>query len=358
MKAAVISLGSTSSQWVAEAMASHFQQVDMIQLKEIEVHLGKEAGIFYHGKPLPSYDCVYLKGSFHYAHLLRSLASMLEGQVPYLPLKANSFTIVHNKLLTHLVLQQKNIPMPRTYVSPTIAMAKSLLQAVHYPIVMKFPEGTQGKGVMFADSYASASSLLDALGALRQPFIIQEYIETSGTDIRTLVVGNKVLAAMRRTAKTDEKRANLHAGGQGESVTLSSEVQAIAINTAKALEADVCGVDILESPLGPLVIEANISPGLQGIQKTTKINLAEKIAHFFAQKTEEALQTVKEKNSKEVMKEIKMNGGTAQEIVTTLQFCGQRILLPEVATTFPKFNDQPEYILRVKQGKMEIEEMK
>ena len=100
-----------------------------------------------------------------------------------------------------------------------ITYEKELLTKVNYPIVMKFPEGTQGKGVMFADSISSASSMLDALGALRQPFIIQEYVETGGRDIRALVVGDKVIAAMCRQAQRDEKRANIHAGGSGEYVT-------------------------------------------------------------------------------------------------------------------------------------------
>src|SRR3989338_4430846 len=148
---------------------------------------------------------------------------------------------------------------------------------------MKFPEGTQGKGVMFADSISSASSLLDALGVLNQPFIIQEYIDTGGTDIRALVVGDKVIAAMRRTAQTEEKRANIHAGGKGEPVQLNHETIHAALAAAKVLKADICGVDILEGPTGPLVIEANISPGLQGLGKVSTLDLPDQIASFLHQ---------------------------------------------------------------------------
>src|SRR3989338_11247211 len=127
MKAAIISLESTSSKMVAEAMKKYFDQVDMIHLKSIEVDLGKEGGVFYNGKELENYDCVYLKGSFRYANLLRSIATFLEGKVPYMPLPANAFTTVHNKLLTHLVLEQQHIPMPKTYISATTESAKELL---------------------------------------------------------------------------------------------------------------------------------------------------------------------------------------------------------------------------------------
>src|SRR3989344_3187460 len=357
MKAALISLGSQSSLLTGEAMKRYFDQVDMIQLKQIEVHLGKEAGISYQGKALDNYDCVYVKGSFRYAHLLCSIASMLEGKVSYMPLPASTFTTVHNKLLTHLILQQQNIPMPRTYLSSTTETAKELLKRVNYPIVMKFPEGTQGKGVMFADSISSASSLLDALGALNQPFIIQEYIDTSGTDIRALVVGEKVVAAMKRKAQTEEKRANIHAGGKGVPVQLSREAINAALDTAKALQTDICGVDILEGPLGPLVIEANISPGLQGISKVSTIDIPEAIARFLYKKTEKVLAERKKEEADKFMKDIRnIEPITSQEIIATLQFRGERILLPEFITKIAGLSDRKEYTIKAEKGKVFLEE--
>jgi len=359
MKAALISLGSKSSLLTGEAMKKYFDQVDILELKKIEIRLGKESGIFYEGKTLENYDCVYVKGSFRYANLLCSIASMLGGKSSYMPLPASTFTTVHNKLLTHLVLQQHNVPMPRTYLSSTIESAKELLKRVNYPIVMKFPEGTQGKGVMFADSTSSASSLLDALGALNQPFIIQEYIDTSGTDIRVLVLGDKVVAAMKRKAQAEEKRANIHAGGKGVPVQLSREIISLALATAKALKADICGVDILEGPTGPLVIEANISPGLQGLGEVTTIDLPDQIARFLHQKTEQNLQGEKKTATDKVMKELQLESNdSTQEVITHLLFRGERILLPEWITRISRFSEQKEYAVRSKKGKVEIEEMK
>ncbi len=358
MKAALISLGSKSSEMTAEAMKKYFEQVDMILLKNIEVRLGKEAAILYEGKELGNYDCVYVKGSYRYANLLCSLASMLEGKVAYMPFFASAFTTVHNKLLTHLVLQQHKIPMPRTYVTSTIAAAKELLKRVNFPVVMKFPEGTQGKGVMFADSFGSASSLLDALGVLNQPFIIQEYVETGGTDIRALVVGDRVIAAMRRKAQTEEKRANIHAGGVGQSVQLSPDLIRLAINTARALGADICGVDILESPLGPLVIEANISPGLQGLSKVSPVDLPDEIAKFLFFKTQEKVERRKKQGSAEVLREIDLDPEATQEIVSLLQLRGEKIILPEIVNKIARFNEIKEYIITVKKGKIEIQEAK
>jgi len=357
MKAALISLGSQSSIMTAEAMKKYFTTVDMIQLKKIEIKLGKESGIFYDGELFGDYDCVYVKGSFRYAKLLGSITALLERKVPYMPFKTSCFTNVHNKLLTHLVMEQHNIPMPRTYLSSTTEAAKTLLDRVNYPIVMKFPEGTQGKGVMFADSKSSAASLLDALGALNQPFIIQEYIDTGGTDIRALVVGDKVVAAYRRKAQTEEKRANIHAGGTGEMVQLNHEMMRIAVSTAKALEADICGIDILESPFGPLVIEANLSPGLQGVGKISPIDIPDAIARFLFQQTEKALGKEKKEKVKEVMKEISLNEpDSSQEIITTLLFRGERIVLPEFVNKIAKLSETKEYTIKAQKGKVTIEE--
>jgi len=358
MKAALISLGSVSSTWVADAMKKYFDSVDIINLKEIEVVLGKKGGIFYQGKEFNQYDCVYLKGSFRYANLLRSVATFLERKVAYQPLTPDSFTVVHNKLLTHLALQQHNIPMPKTFLSPNVDAAKILLKEVRYPIVMKFPEGTQGKGVMFADSFASASSLLDALGVLKQPFIIQEYIDTDGTDIRALVVGEKVVAAMKRKAQTEEKRANIHAGGVGEAVQLSPEAMAVAVETAQALGADVCGVDILEGSRGPLVIEANISPGLQGLSKVSTINIPDEIAKYFFRRTEVALFQDKKKTATDMMKEIAVEGSPSnQEVVTHIALRGDRIILPEFVNKIAKFSERKEYVIKSKKGKVEVQEL-
>jgi ribosomal protein S6--L-glutamate ligase len=357
MKAALISLGSESSIMTAEAMKKYFDEVDMLQLRNIDIKLGKDGGVFYQGEPFKNYDCVYVKGSFRYAPLLRSIASLLKDKVPYMPIPAHVFTIVHNKLLTHLALQQKNIPMPKTYLSPTIDEAKQLLQSVHYPIVMKFPEGTQGRGVMFADSHSSASSLLDALGALNQPFIIQQYVETGGTDIRAFILGEKVVASMKRVAQADENRANLHAGGSGEPVQLDMDTMNLAVAAAKALGSDICGIDILQGPLGPVVIEANLSPGLQGLNAVSTLDVPDQIAKFLFRKTQEVVNKNNNLEAHNVIKEMEAsNSGEPQQIITELMFRGDRIILPELANKIARLSPRKEYSLKVKRGRIEIEE--
>lgn len=351
MRSAVISLRSKSSLMVVKEMEKYFKVVDDIDLKNIEVNLtSKSLEVLYEGKPLDEYDCVYLKGSFRYEPLLRSIATALKDK-SYMPIKPAAFTVGHDKLLTQLDIQQHNISMPTTYISATVEAAKKILKKVNYPIVMKFPHGSHGKGVMFADSYASASSMLDALAALRQPFLIQEYVETSGSDIRAIVVGNKVVAAMKRKAEFGEKRSNIHAGGSGEAYELDEHTKKLAVRAAEAVEADICAVDILESVKGPTVIEINLSPGLQGITQATKVNIADKIAKFLYTKASDFKAPDKKATAKEILREI---DAEPKEIITNLDFRGTRILLPELITNITKFTEKDEFSIKVKNGELSI----
>jgi ribosomal protein S6--L-glutamate ligase len=354
LKAAVISLGSKSSKWTVKALKKYIRTVDDLNIKDIEVTLSpKGMEVLYKGKPMEEYDCIYAKGSFRYAPLLRAITS-IASQKSYLPIKHYAFTIAHDKMLTQLTLQQKGIPTPKTYLSATPEAAKKVLENINYPIIMKFPQGTQGKGVMFADSFAAANSMMDALTALKQPFLIQEYIETEGADIRVIIVGDKVVAAMRRKAEAGEKRANIHAGGKGEAVSLDSHTKKIAVEAAQAIGAEICAVDILEGVKGPLVIELNVSPGLQGITEATKTDVAAKIAKFLHKKAKESAESKKKTETEDVLKEISPVG-PYKEILTSLDFRGERILLPKVATDETKFTDKDELVLKIKKGKLFIE---
>jgi hypothetical protein len=225
-----------------------------------------------------------------------------------------------------------------------------------YPIVLKLPTGTHGKGVMLADSYESASSMIDALAVLKQPFLLQEYIETDSTDTRAFVVGDDVAASMKRIAVTGEKRANIHAGGRGEATELSAQAKKTALLAARALGAEICGVDMLESIRGPRVIEVNVSPGLQGITKATGINVADRIARHLFERTREFQGEIGKKSHKEVLPEVS-NHREMKEIIIKPDFRGARILLPELATTETKLTEEDDIALRMAKGRIELEKI-
>ncbi len=358
IKGAVVSLGSISSKWIVKEMKKYFDVVDHIDLKNIEVSLGAKTEVLHKGKPLADYDCVHLMGTFRYADLLRSISEALFSK-SYVSVRSGAFSTGHDKVLTQVKLLREKIPMPTTYLSSSAASAKKILNKISFPIIMKLPKGTHGKGVMFADSFAAASSMLDALDALKQPFLIQEYVETGGVDTRAIVVGNKVVASMKRKAVSGEERANIHMGGKGEPCELDNYTKKIAINAAKTIGADICAVDLLEGIKGPVVIEVNLSPGLQGITGTTKINVADKIANFLYESAKEVKENTKEKGAKKVLDDLgikKDNGfdSSAKEIITNLDFRSNRVLLPELATEISKFTEKDELILKVDKGKISI----
>ena len=357
MKAALISMGSVSSEWSLKAMQKYFDEVDNLDVRNIEVDISDKPIILHNGKPIEHYDCVYAKGSFKFAMILRAITDVLKSSDKeiFLPYISDSYTNGHDKILSHLKLLHNKVPTPVTYIASSPESGKGILQKMNYPIIMKLPSGTQGKGVMYADSFESASSMLDTLTTLRQPFLIQEYIETGSTDLRVIIIGDKVVAAMKRVGRKDDKRANIHAGGLGEPVIISEDVKRISLKAARALGCDICAVDILDSKhKGPLVIELNLSPGLQGISKATGIDVADKISSYLADETRKMLDKGKKKDSKDVMGYIDAENNNEVCIITNLNVRGSKLILPEIAYKISKINEDTEVELCLQKGKITI----
>ncbi len=352
MKGAVISLGSVSSRWIYEEMKNFFDEVDFLDLRKFEAIVDhNEPKLLHNSQELGDYDCVYVRGSFKYAKLLCSISSILELNGAYLPLEPSVFTNAHDKLLTHLCLQKHKVPMPKTYLVPNVEVGKQLLKRIKYPIVMKFPDGTHGKGVMFAESFASASALVDAFTALKQPFLLQEFIDSEGgEDYRIIVVGDEIAACMKRRSMTGENRSNFHLGGKCEAVEINDDFKRVAVAAAKSLKADILAIDIMESIKGPVVIEVNSSPGLQGITAATKINIAEKMARFLAEKT------ARHKQMKGGKLIAQLSGKEdIQRLATNLKVRGGKLVLPEFVTDITSFREDEELIFNAEKGKLTIE---
>ncbi len=365
MKLAIISSGGKSSQMVLKEAKAFFDIAKPINIKDIEVHTSSQnSEILYKGKLLEEYDCVYIRGSHKHMLLERSIAESL-GKNVYMPLTPASFTLSHNKFLTILELQKASVPIPKTYLAATTSSAKALIKQIKYPVIMKLPSGTQGKGVMFADSVASANSILDTLEVFNQPYIIQEFIETAlkgATDIRAIVVGDKVVASMKRKAVDDELRANIHMGGVGIPYELDNETKKIAIKSAKAVGAQICAIDILESTK-PLVIEVNISPGLEGITKATKLNVAKELAKYLYEQTKIFHQDKKTEEYKTIIEDLNsstrpIDDGKIKEIFTNLNIKAGIIKLPKIVTQITGFNEDEEVILIANKGHLEIKKHK
>lgn len=359
MKLAIISLGGKSSISILEEAKQFFDKADHLDLRKIEVEVSDEFRVTYNGKQIDDYDCIYVRGSFRYSLLQRSITRALHSEV-YMPIEPEAFTIGHDKFLTLLELRKSKVPLPKTFFAATTESAKKLLEGVHYPIIMKIPSGTHGKGVMFADSISSARSILDTLEVFNQPYILQEYVETNATDIRAIVVGNKVVAAMKRKAEKSELRANIHRGAQGLSYELDPDTEQIAIKSAKAIGAEICAVDILDRGGKPQVIEVNLSPSLEGITKATKKNLALYIAKYLANRTKEIKAATKTGSVDEILKEIEINPqkGKNKEIITSLDIRTGIIRLPKIITSISEFISDDEVTIIADKGKIIIKRHK
>jgi len=187
-----------------------------------------------------------------------------------------------DKLRCLQILAREGIGLPVTGFAHATQDIDGLIEIVGgAPLVIKLLEGTQGIGVVLAETYQAAKSVIEAFRNLDANILVQEYIkEAQGSDIRCFVVSGKVIAAMKRQGAKGEFRSNLHRGGQAEQIRLTPEERSTAVRAAKAMGLRVAGVDLLRSNHGPVVVEVNSSPGLEGIETVTGIDVAGKIIEF------------------------------------------------------------------------------
>ena len=234
------------------------------------------------GQPLPHFDAVIPRigasNTFYGTAVLRHLETM----GIYTLNESIAIARSRDKFRALQLLARKGIPMPLTSFAQSPDNTADLIRMVGgAPLVIKLLEGTQGKGVVLADSHQSAVSIINAFKEMHANILVQEFIQEScGTDIRCLVIGDNVVAAIKRQAKEGEFRANVHQGGRALKVKLSPQERTIAVAAAKTMGLKVAGVDLLRSNHGPLVLEINSSPGLEGIEKATQINIAGKIIQY------------------------------------------------------------------------------
>lgn len=192
-----------------------------------------------------------------------------------------------DKLRSMQLLAKKGIGLPVTGFAHSIDATNELISMCGgAPLVVKLLQGTQGMGVVLAETKKAAESVIEAFKEVRADILVQEYIaESQGADIRCIVLGGKVVAAMERQGIDGEFRSNLHRGGKARVIQISVEERKTAIRAAKVMGLNLAGVDLLRSKRGPLVIEVNSSPGLEGIEVSTKVKVAESIIKFLEKST-------------------------------------------------------------------------
>ncbi len=244
----------------------------------IDVQQG-EPDLYYQGKRLREYDAIVPRIGASITFFGTAVVRQFEQMGVYSINPSHSISVSRDKLRSIQVLSRHHVGFPRTLFAKDKESVLRGLDRLGTPAVVKLLEGTQGIGVILAETRKIAEAIMETLQeAAGQNVLIQEFVkESRGTDIRALVVGNEVVAAMRRKAQGDEFRSNVHRGGSTEPIELDPEYARTALHAAQIMGLRFAGVDMLEGRDGPMVMEVNSSPGLEGIEDATGINVADKV---------------------------------------------------------------------------------
>ncbi|MFT5223612.1 MAG: ribosomal protein S6--L-glutamate ligase [Glaciecola sp.] len=287
VKLAILSRGfnSYSTQRLRQAALDRGHQVKVLNTLRFAIDLtGDEPDLQFRGKQLSEYDAILPRIGASITYFGTAVVRQFEQMDVYTPNTANGISNARDKLRSAQILARHNIGMPKTTF---VRDRKDVLPAIERvggaPVVIKLLEGTQGIGVILAPDKKVAEAVIETLQTTKQNVLVQEFIaESRGTDVRALVVGDRVVAAMRRRASGDEFRSNVHRGGSAEPVELDDEYTRTAIRSAQIMGLRVAGVDMLEGRNGPQVMEVNSSPGLQGIETATELDIAGAIIDHIA----------------------------------------------------------------------------
>jgi ribosomal protein S6--L-glutamate ligase len=243
---------------------------------------GDEPDLEYRGKHLSHYDAVLPRIGASITFFGLAVVRQFEQMDVYTPNTANGIANSRDKLRSIQILSRHDVRIPSTtFVRDRADVLSAIERVGGAPVVIKLLEGTQGIGVILAPDGNVAEAVIETLQSTKHNVLIQRFIaESKGRDIRALVVGDRVIAAMRRRAAADEFRSNLHRGGTSEIVELDEEFERVAVKSAQIMGLRVAGVDMLEGDDGPLVLEVNSSPGLEGIETATGLDIAGAIIDY------------------------------------------------------------------------------
>lgn len=285
MKLAILSQDATlySTSRLKTAAEERGHQVKVVDYMRCYINVSADSpSVMYAGKKLEHYDAIIPRVGASNTFYGTAIVRQFELMSVVAANGSSAISRSRDKLRCLQILSKANVGMPITGFAHSTQDTDGLINMVGGPpVVIKLIEGTQGIGVVLAETYASAKSMIEAFRGLSAHILVQEFIkEAQGEDIRAFVVGDKVVAAMRRKAAQGEFRANIHRGGKSEGITLTDEEIVTAVRASKAVGLNVAGVDMLRSDSGPKVLEINSSPGLQGIEGATGVNVAGLIIEY------------------------------------------------------------------------------
>lgn len=244
--------------------------------------------IWYLGERLTNFDAVIARIGASVTHYGIAILCQFEMMNVFCLTDTTALMRSRDKLRSLQLLSRERVGIPKTSFAHTVHDAAQLIKLVGGPpLVVKLCTGSQGRGIVLAETAKAAESVIDAFRELRAEFLVQEFIaEAKGSDVRCFVIGDQVVAAMQRTASDGDFRSNLHCGGTARLTELTDAERKTALAAARTMGLLVAGVDILRSARGPLVMEVNSSPGLEGIETVTGLDIAGMIVDYLAQRVQ------------------------------------------------------------------------
>jgi ribosomal protein S6--L-glutamate ligase len=266
-----------STRALVEAAKKRGHEVRVLDTLQFDILVSRRnAELLYQGQPVGPVDAVIPRIGASITYFGLAVVRQFEMLGVYCLNESQAIARSRDKLRCLQLLSRHDIGLPPTVYTRQAEHVPGCIEQVEGPpVVVKLLHGTQGIGVVLAETAMAAHSVIEAFHGLEQNILIQKFIkEAKGADIRALVVGRKVVAAMRRQAVAGEFRSNIHRGGTARKLRLSAELRRTALAAARCLGLTVAGVDLIESDEGPMVMEVNSSPGLEGIQKTTNVDVA------------------------------------------------------------------------------------
>ena len=279
-----VSMNVYSTKRIAEEAENLGHYIELIDHTKCSVKLGSGKPMVYYlnENVTDAFDAIIPRIGAKVTKHGAAIVKQFEMNGVFSTARSLSISRARNKVRTLQILSRKHIPIPETLFSINPDDIEEQIELLGGPpVIIKLQEGTQGLGVILAETKKSAKSIIDTFYKMDTSILIQKYVEESnGEDIRIFVVGNKVIASMKRTSAVGEFRSNVHRGGYTEAIEPTAKEQYIALSATKHLGLGVAGVDIIRSKKGPLLIEVNASPGLQGIEAATGINIAKEIILF------------------------------------------------------------------------------
>lgn len=245
--------------------------------------------IYYKGVKVTDVDAVIPRIGASVTFYGSAVVRQFEMMKVFTAVESQALVRSRDKLRSLQIMARAGVGMPKTVFTNYSTEVKKIIESVGGPpLIVKLLEGTQGVGVVLAPTFQAAESIIQAFHSMKARVIVQEYIEEAkGEDIRAFVIDGKVVGAMKRKGEEGEFRSNLHRGGSGNLIKLSKEERRTALIAAKTMGISVAGVDLLQSSRGPLALEVNSSPGLQGIEAATGKDIAGKIISFVERKSEQ-----------------------------------------------------------------------